>query len=836
MARNLKRVCAVLFCTTLLLGMNSYAATEGVVKNSKGERLAGVTVLTNQSGVATQTDEEGKFSFANNAKLTRVTFSHVGYHPLQVEVGMLKSEIVLDETFFSGEPIYVRPDRARSEVSTIAFDNYSSEELKRDYLAGDLPLLLNTTPNYYSYSDGGGTLGYVYTQIRGFDDKRIATYIDGVPLNDPEDQYSYWVDLPDFSSSVTDVQIQRGVGNSLYGDASFGGSINIVTNTLGLGKSASITAGYGEFMSDGSQIGNTKRQTIQYSSGLIRGRYAFSARLSNQQTTGYRENSWVESQAYYFSAARLDPNMSTEFYVFGGPMTLRLTYYGISRDQIASNRRFNPFTYENEIDNFNQPHFHLHNKYHFNDQTTLSNTFYYVIGNGYYEQEKTGVLYTDYNIDSTISGGTTGDIIRQQSVSKWQLGWNPRLDIEHDKGRHSLGGSFYLFESDHSGTVVEAEGISGTLTPDHKYYQYYGNKKIASLYAEEQLALSDRLTMQGTAQVRYQRYAFDQDKLGAFKGFNYDLDWLFFSPRIGFNYKLIPFDETKQANLYGNLAMSSRTPTDAAIYDANDPNILPSLTLDTAALSASGGTEYLFGDATVKAERVYDIEFGGNIRAANYTIGVNLYWMDFQDEIIPYGGLNPSTGQIATVNAKGSNRRGIELSGKFIPTEKISLTGNFSLNRYVIKDFIDTLDVYYSDWSVGSEEVSFEGKNGLGFPKWLGNLIVDYNTGPLFVSFKFQSIGKQYMELLNLDSLAIDPYVISSLSASYSISNFLNMGELTISGSVDNLFDRKFERSGYGWNYGVADMAGDPVTLVGGAEYYVASERSFYTQISFRIF
>ena len=212
--------------------------------------------------------------------------------------------------------------------------------------------------------------------------------------------------------------------------------------------------------------------------------------------------------------------------------------------------------------------------YKLSDRATLSNTLYYIRGKGYYEQFKSDTDYRVYDIDPPYRrpaiAPTPADLVRQQWVQKNQNGWNPRLDIEHRRGTHSIGGSFYYFDSDHWGQVVWAQNITGPLDPRYRYYQYCGKKYVGSFFVQELYNLNNRLSLQATAQLRYQRYRFDQEKMGAFKGFDYDVDWLFFSPRLGVNVAL-----TEQLNLFGNFAVSSRTPTDAAIYDANDNLLRP---------------------------------------------------------------------------------------------------------------------------------------------------------------------------------------------------------------------------------------------------------------------
>jgi iron complex outermembrane receptor protein len=799
----------------------------GRVTDRDGHGLPSVSIVTDIGSVGTLTDEDGNYFLdVRNEPITRVTFSSVGYHSRQYAADAIPEVVVLQERYYRGTDILVRGDRAQSGLSPVAFDDFSADEIERDYTVGEFPLLLETTPNFFSYSDGGAPLGYSYTSIRGFDDKRITTYINGVPLNDPEDQATYFVDLPDFAANIDDIQVQRGVGNSLYGDASFGGTINVAYSALSRVRYARITAGYGEYTHNGRSFSDIYKQSVEYSSGLIDGRWHFTGRFSKQKTGGYRRNSWYHGWAYAFSLARLDKNMTTELYVYGGPMKMHLAYWGASREAITADRLGNVLTYDNETDNFNQPHYHLHHTWQLDDRITLANTFYYIRGKGYYEQYKDGRWFTEYNIapslvDTDTSTGQPyeyGDLVRQQWVHKNQWGWNPTLTLERERHTHQLGGSFYFFESDHWGQVVWAQHISGLLPPQHKYYQYFGTKVAASAYMQTHSRWTQKLSTQVTAQLRYQRYRFNQIPMGAFLGHDYNLDWLFFSPRFGATYAV-----TEGVDLFANFAVSSRMPTDASIYDANDPYILPSLEIESVNVDS---TVYEFGDALVENERVYDIELGGKYRSAKLAVEVNLFWMDFRNEIVPYGGLNVNTGLPITINADRSVHAGIEAASTAQLTDWLKLSGNFAYNYNRVKDYVAVLDGF---------AVDFKDKTLSNFPEYLGNLVTDIEYGRWRVTSRIRLIGRRYLELYNIEELSLDPAVVSSLSLAFRAPGFLDLGDLSLSLRVDNLGDKKYESSGYGGNFAYDDGAGGFV-VDGWAEYFVAPERWYFVQMELEMF
>jgi iron complex outermembrane receptor protein len=824
------------FTITVVLALFSCAAVargdqiKGRVTDPAGRGIPSVSIVSNNSSVGGMSDADGNFALdltvpPGQEPVTRVTFSSVGYDSRQFNIAAVPRTVVLQERFYRGTDILVRGERAQNGLTPIAFEDFSAKDIQRDYTVGEFPLLLETTPNFYSYTDGGAPLGYSYASIRGFDDKRITTYINGVPLNDPEDQATYFVDLPDFAANIDDIQVQRGVGNSLYGDASFGGTINVALNTLSRERYSKLSFGYGEFTHLGKSFSDMYKQSVEYSSGLIDGRWHFTGRFSKQKTGGYRKNSWYEGWAYAYSLARLDKSMTTELYIYGGPMKMHLAYWGAARNAITADRRSNVLTYPNETDNFNQPHYHLHNTWQINDYATLANTLYYIRGKGFYEQYKDGRWFPDYNIDSSmidIDPGIgepyeTGDLVRQQWVYKNQWGWNPTLTIEQGCHTHTLGGSFYYFESDHWGQVVWAQHIRGLLSPQHQYYQYYGKKWAGSFYAQTHSKLTERLSSQVTAQVRYQRYKFDQAPKGAFRGYDYDLDWLFFSPRIGFNYSL-----TEQLDLFTNFAVSSRTPTDASVYDASDPYILPSLVIESV---NADSTVYKFGDALMRNERVYDTELGGRYMSPTVRIGMNLFLMSFRNEILPYGGLNANTGLPVSINAPHSVHAGLELTAAVKPVADLKLDGNLAWNYGRVKRFIADIDGY---------RVNLHGRKLSNFPDVLGNLVLDYDRTIWRITGRTRLVGRRYMELWNVEELSLDPYVVSSLSIQYAIPDFLQVGKLTLALRVDNIGDKKYEASGYGGNYAYDD--GGSRVIDGWAEYFVAPERSFYGQIQLEMF
>lgn len=805
----------------------------GLVTDETGQPVEGATIIAEGDRVVAVTGKDGAFGFESDPGVTRrITIKHIGFQPMMVSIkDGNPMRVQLRPTVFRLQGVTVTADRAEVGRTPTAFSDFTSQDIERDYFIGEMPLLLETTPNVYSYADAGGGLGYSYLKIRGFDDKRVSVYINGIPLNDPEDQATYFVDIPDFAASVKDVQVQRGIGSSLYADASFGGTVNIVSAGIEQSRSISLTSGYGGFWEDGRWVGDMQKQSVEYRSGLIDGRWNFAGRYSRQLSDGYRRNSWYDGWAYQLSLSRLDPRMTTTVNVYGGPMQMHLAYYGISREQLDRDRRFNPLTYDNETDNFNQPHYELHNTYQLNANASLQNTFFHIHGDGYYEQYRDDRRFADYNIPATIIANptgdsidtiTSGDLVRQQHVRKNQWGWNPRLEFQQKQGALTIGGSFYYFESDHWGQVVWAEGITNAIDPRHRYYQYYGEKWFGSLYAVESRRLGERLTANASLQLRHQDYSFNQNPLGAFAGYAYDVDWTFLSPRLGFSYAV-----SSAVNLLASYSLSSRIPADWEIYDAGDPYAFPSLQIKGIRRSGSDST-INFGDPTARAERVHNFELGVNWRTQSGAHTVNLFWMDFANEIVPYGGLN-DLGLAITSNADRSVHAGVELASTNSLGRDFHLTGNFSYNYNRIKDFGVVEAVYDndSDWNfLESRLSSYTGKTIPGFPDYIGNLIAEFRHPRIHLTGRGRMIGRIYVENDNVRELSIDPYFVAAVSLGLTLGEIADLGRLELAARVDNVLDHKYEVSGYG---GVSRFRDVPDQHW--SEYIPAAGRSIFTSL-----
>ncbi len=537
--------------------------------------------------------------------------------------------------------------------------------------------------------------------------------------------------------------------------------------------------------------------------------------------------------------------MVTELHVYGGPIKYHAAWYGASRSELAKDRRVNvgipgydELTYANATDNFSQPHFQLINRYKLNDKTTINNTFYFIRGKGFYEQYKPFQNYDDYSIDTSVSSQNSGDLVRQQWVEKNQIGWSPSVIIEHDKGKHSFGGSFYYFNSEHYGKVVWAQNINGRLDPQHRYHTYYGKKYVGSLYAQENYKLSEKFATLATVQLRFQQYDFDREQIGPYLPYNYSIDYLFVSPRIG-----LYFTSSEQLKFYGSASVASRTPTDKAIFDGDNPTpgLLPKLEL-LDSTSVNGVMRLSFGKPTVKPERVTDIEFGMNYRTAKFGVDANLYWMNFQNMIVAEGGV--TDGITNSLNIERVVHSGIELSTTLKLNNSFQLSGNAAYNYNRIKEFTQLFDYSFDTTNAVGDSVTlnetvavdFSGKKVSRFPEILANIIADYKSDNFRFTYYGNYIGRQYSGLQNIKSLSINPVFVSSVAGEIQLGKIESVGDFSLKIRIDNLFSKKYESAvAYAENYAYR-TPNEIANIDGWSTYYVASELSFFTQIKVELF
>jgi iron complex outermembrane recepter protein len=783
------RTAIVVVAELLLLGETWAGVVRGRVEDRETHHfLAAANVVIIGTGSGTTTDTSGRFMLVDLPTGSfQIQASLVGYIPQTQTIVIsatdtLQVRFTLQASVIVGQPVVVTATRGRDRETPATFSTLEGSALRERYTIQDVPVLLSELPSTTVYSESGTGLGYTYMNIRGFDSRRIAVMVNGIPQNDPEDHNVYWLDFPDMTSSVEDIQVQRGAGSAFYGSPAIGGSVNLSTTRFARDKALTLLAGLGSY--------DTRKYSASFFSGLIDNRYEVHARLSKLMSNGYRDHAWVDFNSYFLGMIRYDETMTTQVNFYGGPIADGLAYYGIPKDAVKDRdlRRENPIKRPEEIENFSQPHFELMHEWRLSPSIRLDNTIFLILGDGFFDYDGSWAPLSYYRI--TPSNGFTvpgdpetlylpGALIRAQVTNK-QWGWLPRISVQNQNGELILGGELRVHRSLHWGRLQWAEEIPAGVPLDYRYYEYRGAKDIASIYAHLLQEVSPDLTLMASVQYAFNRYRFYDEK---FIGTDFSVPYHFVNPRIGLNYNI-----TDRWNLYTNVGYTSREPRLKNLYDAAEAStpaswgaVLPQFTTD-----ASGNLDY--SKPLVKPEGLLDIEFGGNYIAGSSKFAANLYWMEFADEIVKSGQVD-RFGQPITGNAERTRHQGLELSGKTTLASILEVEGNisFSRNRFV----------RHRDYSTGVP-ITLNGNPIAGFPDVIGNLRLTCRLDSFVGSIVTRFVGKQYTDNSRDEQRTVDSYTVSDLAIGYTFGGMADGTSIEARLQINNLFDQLYAAHGEG--------------------------------------
>ena len=783
-----------------------------------------VTILSLHRSL--KTNEQGIARFENILPGEyRITVANDAFK--QVEKSVIIShesavvEIFLEEKIYHASPMEVNALRVTERFSPVTFSEYKSVDIREQHYVQDIPELLSMMPSTTWYSENGNGIGYNYLRIRGFDQRRLAVMVNGIPQNDPEDHNVYWLDFSDILGSTENIQVQRGAGSAFYGPPAIGGSINIITGDFSDQKGIRISSGIGtDDLSDGSGLrANTWRHAFSYGSGVIDGRYSFYGRLSKTKSDGYREKSWTDFNSYFVTASRYDETMTTRINLYGGPISDGLAYNGIAKFAIKDNnlRRANynyweandtGYTYaqarrQQETEHFSQPHFELLHEWRLAENLTLNNSIFYVLGEGYFDYDGTGYTDTTYYRMTSPYGflnapNPINPIIRA-FVDNVQFGWLPRMRMKHTDGEFTAGLELRRHRSLHWGKILWAENLPANLDPDRHYYEYRGGKDVASLYAQEMYLLHPQMNIMGSLQYVFNRYYIFDEK---FVGTDFHVDYHFFNPRIGLNYNV---DE--RVNLYTNISYTSREPRLKNLYDAAESSGGATPQFEPMPNGQSDFTKPL-----VKPEHLINIELGAGYREALWFVHVNAYLMNFENEIIKSGQLD-RFGQPITGNAERTQHLGIEISASADLTPNLTLEANGLLSRNRLIDH----SVFTKDGAGKYVLTSLNDNPIAGFPDHLGNIKATYRQGDFTFSLSGKFVGAQYTDNFKNESNKVDAYAVLNGSCGYRLPGIAGLRSVEFRITANNLTNNLYAMSGEG------------------KEFFVAAGRNYFFDLSIEL-
>ena len=672
---------------------------------------------------------------------------------------------------------------ARVEQPTDTHKKLSNEALNRGNTGQNLPFLLQSTPSLVATSDDGLGIGYTYFRVRGTDHTRINMTVNDVPLNDAESQTVFWVNMTDMASSLTSLNIQRGVGTSTNGSSSFGASVNMSTlptqELLNDSARAHVSVGFNGGMY------NTFRELLK-AQVQFPSNWFVEARLSKVNSDGYLYRARSDLFSYYGAVGYYGRSTNVTLSVFGGTETTYMAWDGVSREDLLTDRRYNPagaYTdkdgnlvyYPNQNDNYRQQHFQANVVQRLAPRWSLNATLHYTHGNGYYEQMKADKKYSSFGLANyEPDEGTTvkrSNFIRFKHLDNHYYGGVFSANYRSEPADVTLGGAGSHYMGAHWGLVTD--DLYGTVRAQ-EYYRSHGTKAEGNIYAKANwrvLRQRDRcLTLYGDLQYRYVYYHLDGINDEDLQELTATRHYHFFNPKAGVTYE----DHGHRA--YFNFAVANREPSRKNFTEAGAHDIpLP--------------------------ERLYDYELGYSFTGMQVRAGVNLYYMDYRNQLVLTGKYS-DTGAYLTRNVPRSHRMGIELSARWQPRRWFGWEANLTLSRNRIPDYTDWVSIYDANWEeLRQEEVSFGDVTIAFSPSVVFSNLFTFEYSGFRADVQTQAVSRQYLDNTMSEEAVLKPYPVTNMTVSYTLPLPARRWcpSVTLMMQANNLFNTSYESNGGNW-------------------------------------
>ncbi len=740
----------MLFSVFSIFGQN---VIKGKVTDPNGIALAGATVSVQNSSSVQTTSSSGTFMFESlKNSSVKLIVSYVGYETATVKATAAKASLVIlsAKTYLIHE-VTVTSLRA-SDKSPLAYSNVDKETLSKTNLGQDIPYLLSNTPSLIVTSDAGTGIGYTNFRIRGTDASRINVTINGIPYNDPDEQGAYWVDVPDLTSSVENIQVQRGVGTSTNGAAAFGANINIQTDNHAPKASGELSVSAGSF--------GAQKTTVKASSGLLNGHWAIDTRLSSVTSSGYIDRGSVDMKSYFVQAGYYGENTTVKLVAFGGKEKTYHAWDGVPKDSLVTHRTYNPcgfmgtdasgnpLYYQNQTDNYIQTNYQLLAVHSFSSELTLNAGLHYTRGDGYYEEYKQDQTLKTYSIPSYILNDApvdNSDLVRQKWMGNDFAGLIFSLNYQKDKLSAQLGGAANNYWGNHFGDVIWVKNYVGSILPVTEYYRSKVTKFDANIYLKANYEINSKLNVYGDLQYRRVNYNMngtnDQwvDDATGMQELAVDKVFDFFNPKVGIFYR-----PNKEIDLFLSFAVANREPT-RTNYTDGTPGIWPT------------------------NETLYDTELGYKFHTEDISFGANAYLMYYHNQLVLTGKIN-DIGEMLTENIPFSYRAGIELYGSAKITDWLKWDLSATLSDNIIIGFKEYADMYDANWNWTSQQMNDLGNTAIAFsPNFLLNSNIVFKQGNFEAGIQSQNVGKQYIDNTRSDDRVLDAYIVNNLRLSYEL-------------------------------------------------------------------
>ena len=633
--------------------------------------------------------------------------------------------------------------------SPITHSNVSKAEIQKRNLGQDVPILLNYLPSVVTTSDAGAGIGYTGIRVRGTDATRVNVTINGIPYNDPESQGTFWVNLGDIASSTESIQLQRGVGTSTNGSGAFGASLNLLTDVFSEEASAEISNSFGSF--------NTRKHTVKLSTGLLNDHFEFSGRLSKIDSDGYIDRAFTDLKSYFLQGIYKDENTLIKALTFGNVERTYQAWYGLTKEELEEDRRQNPYTYDNETDNYWQDHYQLHWNQRYNNNWSTNLGLNYTKGKGYFEQYKEEEAAADF---SNLIEDDSDVIVRRWLDSDFYV-LNANVVYKKDALEVISGISYSSFTNDHFGEVIWGSDLAPNTQIRDRYYDGDATKNDFSVFSKATFKLAPKFTgfvdLQGRF-VSYKTNGINSD----LNEFVTDADFSFFNPKLGLTYK-----SSEKNSYYVSYARANREP------NRDD-----------------------FKAGVTENETLNDIELGWRYANNKVNVNTNLYYMFYQNQLVLTGELD-DVGSPIRVNVDDSYRLGIEIDANIKLSSMLNTSTNVALSSNKIKNFGVDIDGQFVD--LGDTNISFS-------PELvIGNAINFTPIENLQVSFLSKYVGEQYMGNIDNEDSILESYFINDLNVNYEIKPNKLFKSIIFSGLVNNIFNKEYVSNGYFGSYDYND-------------------------------
>ncbi len=788
----------------IFISLKAQFSISGIVTNAEtNEPLSGAHVMINSQLKAEVTTKSGEFVVKGlKAGVYTIHVSYMGFETAVETIDVRikqKIEIKLRSKSILSDEVVVSATRADEKTPT-SFENISKSTIKSANDARNITSVIDQAVSVVTTSDAGTGIGNVGYRLRGTDETRINVTIDGVPLNDPESQGAWFVNLPDFASSVDNLQIQRGVGTSSNGAATFGASMNFQTLRFQPDAYAEINEVAGSF--------NTFKHNINFGTGLINGKFAVDGRLSKITSDGYVNRSSSDLNSSYLAGSYFGKKTMVKLMMITGKEKTEQAWDGIPSYIIDTNRTFNGIGayydangqlkyYNNETDNYSQNRYHFTFAHEFNSKLNFSATAFYTRGFGYYEQYKDDAKYKNYGVDNQIIGNDTltrTDMIRRKYLDNHFYGLTMAATYKPiEKLSLTFGGAANNYNGEHYGKVIWMQ-VAGMLPNEFDYYKGTGDKRDINVYGKVNYQLLPKLNLWADVQMRnieYKITGIDGDLRDVTQTHN----WNFINPKGGASFEI-----NKSHQVYISYAVANREPTRSALTDAVD-SLRPT------------------------PETLNDLELGYHLSMKKLMVSGNVYYMNYKDQLVFTGEIN-DVGAPVMKNVEKSYRAGVEVSAIWQPISQLKWQANatFSQNKIAkYREFVDDWDTW------GQRDTLFETTNIAFSPEIIAASSITYMPiKKMELTLTSKYVGNQFIDNTSNETRMLDAYLVNNFTIRYSF-NPKFVKEISLFVGVNNIFDQMYVANAWIYSY----YEGGERKAIDG--YFPQASRNFLGGISIKL-